>query len=82
MACGRETAAYLHAGQLFVLLPLGHFDWGQVCYSGDKEIHQDVLTVGGAVHQSTQRLGQVVGEQVVVVPVEEGRGQLMWWPQQ
>lgn len=73
----RETAAYLHARQLFVLFPLGHFDWGQVCHSRDQEVHQDVLTVGGAVHQSSQRLGQVVGEQVVVVPVGKARRQLL-----
>lgn len=62
-------AAYLWTGQLFVLLPLSHFDWRQVGYSRDQEVHQDILTVGGAIHQSPQRLGQVVGEQVVVVPV-------------
>lgn len=73
----RDSATYLHAGQLFVLFPLGHFNRGQMCYSGDEEVHEDVLAVGGAVHQSAQRLGQVVGEQVVVVPVGEGRGQLM-----
>lgn len=73
----RESAAYLHAGQLFVLFPLGHFNRGQMCDSGDEEVHEDVLAVGGAVHQSAQRLRQVVGEQVVVVPVEEGRGQVM-----
>jgi len=65
-------ATNLWAGQLFVLLPLGHFDWRQVGYRGDQEVHQDVLTVGGAVHQSAQRLGQVVCEQVVVVPVGQG----------
>lgn len=70
--CERTTAAYLRAGHLFVLFPLGHFDWRQVCYSRYQEVHQDVLTVGGAIHQSPQRLGQVVGEQVMVVPVGEG----------
>lgn len=50
-------AAYLWTGQLFVLLPLGHFDWRQVGYSRDQEVHEDVLTVGGAIHQSPQRLG-------------------------
>lgn len=68
---GVWEGTHLHAGQLFVLFPLGHFDWGQVCHRGDQEVHQDVLTVGGAVHQSSQSLGQVVGEQVVVVPVDK-----------
>lgn len=62
-------ATYLWTGQLFVLLPLSHFDWRQVGYGRDQEVHQDVLTVRGAIHQSPQGLGQVVGEQVVVVPV-------------
>lgn len=60
---------YLRTGQLFVLLPLGDFDRWQVRHSRDQEVHQDVLTVGGAIYQSAQRLGQVMGEQVVVVPV-------------
>lgn len=64
---------YLWTGQLFVLLPLSHFNWWQVSYRRDQEVHQYVLTVGGAIHQSPQRLGQVVGEQVVVVPVGQGK---------
>lgn len=59
---------HLWAGQLLVLLPLGHFDWWQVGDGGNQEVHEDVLTVGGAVHQRPQGRGQVVGEQVVIVP--------------
>lgn len=69
----REAAAHLHAGQLLVLFPLGHLDGGQVRHGRHEEVHEDVLAVGGAVHQGAQRLGQVVGEEVVVVPVEKGR---------
>lgn len=65
---------YLRTGQLFVLLPLGDFDWRQVRYGGDQEVHQDVLAVGGAIYQSPQRLGQVMGEQVVVVPADRSEG--------
>lgn len=72
--CQRRTGVYLRTGQLFVLLPLGDFDWRQVRYSGDQEVHQDVLAVGGAIYQSAQRLGQVMGEQVVVVPADRSEG--------
>lgn len=64
----RLNWANLWTGQLFVLLPLGHFDWRQVGDSRDQEVHEDVFAVGGAIHQSPQGLGQVVCEQVVVVP--------------
>lgn len=70
----RQMAAYLWTGQVFVLLPLSHFDWRQVSCCGDQEVHQDVLTVGGAIHESSQRLGQVVGEQVVIIPAGHIRG--------
>ena len=62
---------HLGTGQLFVLLPLGHLDGRQVGYRGDQEVHEDVLAVGGGVHQSAERGGQVVREQVVVVPGEQ-----------
>lgn len=60
---------HLQGGHLFVLLPLCYFNRWQVCHRGDQEIHQDILTVRGAIHQRTQRGGQVVREQVMVVPV-------------
>lgn len=65
----RQFGTYLWTGELLVLLPLSHFDRRLVSHSRDQEVHKDVLTVGGAIHQSPQRLRQVVSEQVVVVPV-------------
>ena len=37
-------------------------------YRGDQEVHEDVLAVGGGVNQRAEGGGQVVREQVVVVP--------------
>lgn len=64
-----NESTYPRTGQLFVLLPLSDFDRRHVCDGRNQEVHQDVLTVGSAIHQSPKRLGQVVREQVVVVPV-------------
>lgn len=63
--------SYLWDCYLLVLLSLSHFNRRQVSYSRDQKVHQDVLTVGRAVHEHPQRLRQVVGEQVVVVPDEQ-----------
>lgn len=60
----------LRARQLLVLFPLSHFDGRQAGDSGDQEIHQDVLAVGFMIHKGSQRLRQVVREQVVVVSVQ------------
>lgn len=46
--------AYLRAGQLLVLLPLSHLDGRQVSHRRHEEVHQDVLAVGGAVHQDAE----------------------------
>ena len=60
--------AHLSHHGLLVLLLLRHLNGRQLGYRGDQEVHQDVLAVGGGVHQGAQRGRQVVSEQEVVVP--------------
>lgn len=62
---------HLWAGQLLVLLPLGHFDWWQVGDGGNQEVHEDVLTVSQLVHHALQAGRQEIGVQEVVISEEE-----------
>lgn len=68
MSTTLTSRSYLAHHGLLVLLLLCDFDWWLLGNSWNQEIHQDVLTIGHAVHHGQQVGRDIVGEQVVVVP--------------
>lgn len=60
--------AHLRHQRFLVLLLLRDFDRRLPGYRRNQEVHQDVFAVGHVVHRGQDAAGDVVGEQVVVVP--------------
>lgn len=72
-----RTPSYRLRHSFFVLLPLCDLDGRQLGDSSHQQVHQDVLAGSQAVHQLPQPRGEVLGEEAVVIPMEneEGRSQ-------
>lgn len=59
---------YLGHQGFLVLLFLRDFDWWLLGDGRNQEVHQDVFAISHAVHGGQQGDGDVMGEQIMVVP--------------